>query len=100
MKSRTGNCQSHARLYTSLARAAGIPTRFVSGVVYQGGGLLYHRWAESYLDKRWIAIDPTFGELPANLSHIKLVEGDSLDEMGTLAGMIGRVQAKVVEKRY
>ncbi len=100
LKSRTGNCQSHARLYTSLARAAGIPTRFVSGVVYQGGGFLYHSWAESYLDKRWIAIDPTFGELPANLSHIKLVEGDSLDEMGTLAGMIGRVQAKVVEKRY
>jgi len=100
LKSRTGNCQSHARLYTALARAAGIPTRFVSGVVYQGEGFLYHSWAESYLNNGWIAIDPTFNEIPANLSHIKLVEGDSVDEMGTLAGMIGRVQAKVIEKRY
>ena len=100
LKSRTGNCQSHARLYAALARAAGIPTRFVSGLVYQGEGFLYHSWAESYLNGEWVAIDPTFGEMPANLSHIKLVEGDSIDEMGSLAGMIGRVQAKVLEKNY
>ena len=100
LKSRVGNCQSHARLYAALARAAGIPTRFVSGVVYQGEGFLYHSWAESYLNNGWVAIDPTFGEIPANLSHIKLVEGESQDEMALLAGMIGRVQAKIVEKKY
>ena len=100
LKSRAGNCQSHARLYAALARAAGIPTRFVSGLVYSGPGFLYHSWAESYLNGSWVAVDPTFGELPANLSHIKLVEGDSSDEMGLLAGMIGKVKAKVVEKRY
>jgi hypothetical protein len=100
LKSRSGNCQSHARLYAALARAAGIPTRFVSGLVYsQGQGFLYHSWAESYLNG-WVAVDPTFGEMPANLTHIKLVEGDSPDEMGLLAGVIGRVQGKVVEKVY
>ena len=36
-KSKSGNCQTHARLYTALARAAGIPTRFVSGLVYLDG---------------------------------------------------------------
>jgi hypothetical protein len=97
---RSGNCQSHARLYAALARAAGIPTRFVSGLVYSPGqGFLYHSWAESYLNG-WVAIDPTFGEMPANATHVKLVEGDSPDEMGLLAGMIGRVQAKVIEKEY
>lgn len=100
LKSRSGNCQSHARLYTALARAAAIPTRFVSGLVYQGEGFLYHSWAESYLSGSWLPIDPTFGEIPANLTHIKLIEGDSVDEMSALAGMIGRVQARVVEKRY
>jgi hypothetical protein len=95
----SGNCQSHARLYTSLARAAGIPTRFVSGVMYQGEGFLYHSWAESYLNGKWIPIDPTFNEVPADLTHIKLVEGDSLDEMGSLAGMIGKVRARVLEQR-
>lgn len=95
-----GNCQSHARLYTSLARAAGIPTRFVSGLVYQRDGFLYHSWAESYLNGTWMPIDPTFNEVPANLTHIKLIEGDSVDEMGSIAGMIGRTRATVLEKRY
>ncbi len=95
-----GNCQTHARLYTSLARAAGIPTRFVSGLVYQGDGFLYHSWAESHLNGSWIPIDPTFNEMPANLTHIKLIEGDSVDEMGSVAGMIGRTRATVLEKSY
>ncbi|HBG04947.1 MAG: transglutaminase [Geobacteraceae bacterium GWC2_58_44] len=100
LKSRAGNCQSHARLYASLARAAGIATRFVSGLVYSPGqGFLYHSWAESYLDG-WIPVDPTFGEMPANVTHIKLVEGDTPDEMGLLAGVIGRVKGKVTEKGY
>jgi transglutaminase-like putative cysteine protease len=100
LKSRTGNCQSHARLYTALARAAGIPTRFVSGLVYlQGEGFLYHSWAESYLHD-WVTVDPTFGEVPCNVTHIKLVEGDTPDEMGMLTGMIGRVKAKVLELKY
>ncbi|UPU36425.1 transglutaminase-like domain-containing protein [Geomonas paludis] len=94
-----GNCQSHARLYVSLARAAGIPTRFVSGLVYQGDGFLYHSWAESYLEGRWVSVDPTFNQVPADVTHIKLVEGESLDEMGSIAGMIGRARAKVLEKR-
>lgn len=100
LKKGTGNCQSHARLYAALVRAAGIPSRFVSGLVYMGEGFVYHSWAESYLDGKWVPVDPTFGEVPANLTHIKLVEGDTVDEMGALAGMIGRVRAKVIEKRY
>jgi hypothetical protein len=101
LKSRSGNCQTHARLYAALARAAGIPTRFVSGLVYAPGqGFLYHSWAESYLEGGWIALDPTFGEVPANVTHIKLVEGDSPDDMGLLAGVIGRIQARVIEQGY
>ena len=100
LKNRSGNCQTHARLYAALARAAGIPTRFVSGLVHSPGqGFLYHSWAESYLNG-WVAVDPTFGEMPANVTHIKLVEGDSQDEMGILAGVIGRVRGKVIEKGY
>jgi transglutaminase-like putative cysteine protease len=100
LKTRNGNCQTHARLYTALARAAGIPTRFVSGLIYsKGQGFVYHSWAESYLNG-WVAVDPTFGEFPAGITHIKLVTGDSPDDMGVLAGLIGRLQAKVVEKLY
>lgn len=97
---RSGNCQSHARLYASLARTAGIPTRFVSGLVYvPDQGFLYHSWAESYVG-RWVAVDPTFGEVPANATHVKLVEGESPQEMAPIICFIGKIRARVVEKIY
>lgn len=95
LETRRGNCQSHARLYTALARAADIPTRFVSGLVYiPRTGFLYHSWAESYLGE-WVALDPTFGQLPADATHIKLVEGETPDEMAPLAGVIGVIRIKI-----
>lgn len=100
LRNRKGNCQSHARLYAALARAAGIPTRFVSGLVYVAGkGFLYHSWAESYAGQ-WLAVDPTFGQIPADASHVKLVEGDAPADMAALAGIIGRIRAKIVEEKY
>jgi transglutaminase-like putative cysteine protease len=97
LEKRTGNCQSHARLYLSLARAAGIPTRFVSGLVYaEGKGFLYHSWAESYLGY-WLPVDPTLGEVPANATHIKLAEGDAPGDLAPLADLIGVIRARVVE---
>lgn len=100
LKNKKGNCQSHARLYASLARAAGIPTRFVSGLVYVAGkGFLYHSWAESNVGG-WVAVDPTFDQVPADATHIKLVEGESPEAMAPLAGIIGRVRARIVEVKY
>lgn len=100
LQSRAGNCQSHARLYAALARSAGIPTRFVSGLVYaKGMGFLYHSWAESYVGG-WLPVDPTFGQVPADATHIKLIEGETPDDMMPLAGVVGRLKAKVVEVTY
>jgi hypothetical protein len=99
LEKKNGNCQAHARLYAALARSAAIPTRFVSGLVYSPGqGFLYHSWDESYVDKHWVPVDPTFGEVPANLTHVKLVEGDTPDEMSLIAGVIGMLKARVVEQ--
>lgn len=100
LKTHTGNCQAHARLYVSLARAAGVPTRFVSGLVYlPGKGFLYHSWAESYAGE-WVAVDPTFGQVPADATHIKLAEGDGVEEMAPIAGLVGRLGVTVVEAAY
>lgn len=100
LKVKKGNCQAHARLYTALARAAGIPTRFVSGLMYaEGNGFLYHSWAESFADGHWMAVDPTFGQIPSDATHIKLAEGAEPDDMAPMAGMIGRIGIKVVEER-
>ena len=77
-----------------------VPTRFVSGLVYQAGqGFLYHSWAESLVNGAWLAVDPTFAQVPADVTHINLVEGETPEEMLPLAGVVGRVRAKVVEQR-
>jgi transglutaminase-like putative cysteine protease len=101
LKERTGNCQTHARLYTALARAAGIPTRFVSGLVYQQGkGFLYHSWAESLLGDRWVAVDPTYNQLPADPTHLKLFEGHTQEDMAPIIAIIGRIRITVLEAKY
>lgn len=100
LASRKGNCQSHARLYASLARAAEIPTRVVSGLAYlEGKGFLYHSWAESFVDGRWLQVDPTFGQVPVDATHVKLVEGENPDDLAAIAGVVGKIRASVVEAK-
>ena len=101
LKSRKGNCQSHARLYTSLARSADIPTRFVSGLVWMPEkGFLYHSWAESNVGGNWLTVDPTFGQIPADLTHIRMFDGDAPDDVAPLARVIGRLKAKIITQEY
>jgi len=96
LRSLKGNCQSHVRLYAALARGAGIPTRVVSGLVYLAGkGFVYHSWAESYTGE-WLALDPTTGQVPADITHIKLTEGDSPPDLAPL--VLSRVTARILEE--
>jgi transglutaminase-like putative cysteine protease len=100
LMSRKGNCQTHAKLYTALARAAGIPTRFVSGLVFQDGkGFLYHSWAESWLQGRWLAVDPTFNQVPADPTHLAFFEGNRLQDLTPLVGIIGKISLTILEER-
>ena len=99
LQQRKAECQGHAYLYTALARAAGIPTRVVNGLVYSGElqGFAYHSWTESQVGTRWQAVDPTFGQLTADATHIKLVEGENLAELMPLTDWVGKVQIRVLE---
>jgi transglutaminase-like putative cysteine protease len=101
IKSKGGNCQTHARLYTALARAVGIPTRFVSGLVYlEGKGFLYHSWAESFIEGRWVSVDPTYNQLPSDPTHLKLLEGHLPQDMAPIIAIIGRIKITVLEMNY
>lgn len=97
---RTGaaECQGHAFLYAAFARALGIPTRVVNGVVYspQHGGFLYHTWNESWVGDGWVAVDTTFDQLPADATHIKLVYGESAGDLVPLVGWIGKMRIRVL----
>ena len=85
-------------LYASLARSLGIPTRIVNGLVYseEDQGFIYHSWAESWVDDIWYRVDPAFGGLSVDATHIKLIHGDTLEEINVLSDVIGRVKVKVL----
>ena len=90
LKSRIGDCNEHASLYAALSRAAGIPTKIVAGVVFHKDAFYYHAWNEVCLSGQWISLDTTTGQLPADLSHIKFVEGELREQIqiGSLLGTL------------
>lgn len=102
LQTRQAECQGHSYLYAALARAAGIPTRIVNGLVYSGEhqGFLYHTWAESLVDGRWQAIDPTFGQDVADGTHLKVLVGEEYAEVAPMMALIGRVRLQVERFEY
>ena len=105
LRSRRGDCNEHTALFVSLARAAKIPTRIAAGVVYSDritdtGAFYYHAWPEVRLggSTDWVPVDPTFGQVPADATHVKLVEGD-LDRQVEIMAVMGRLGFELVESR-
>lgn len=90
LASRMGDCNEHAVLFAALARTAGIPCRIAAGVMYLNDAFYYHAWNEVCIDGRWITVDTTINQLPADLGHIKFVEGEFRDQMriGALIGQL------------
>jgi transglutaminase-like putative cysteine protease len=76
---RAGDCNEHAVLVAAFARAAAIPCAIVSGMVYTMENFYYHAWNLVYVDGRWIPVDSTFGQFPADATHIVLAAGDISD---------------------
>jgi len=75
---RTGFCEHYASAFAVVMRAAGIPTRIVTG--YQGGEVNAlgnylivrqadaHAWTEVWLNGRgWVRVDPTFAVAPVRV---------------------------------
>ena len=56
---RTGICRDYAHLMIALARAAGVPARFVSSYAWQLDPPDFHAVAEVWLDGRWHLVDAT-----------------------------------------
>lgn len=88
LEQRVGDCNEHAVLYTALARAVGVPTRLATGLAYTAGQFYYHAWPEVWLG-RWVAVDPTFGQFPADPLHIRLSTG-GLETQYEVLGLLGR----------
>jgi hypothetical protein len=97
LRTRSGDANEHTQLYLALARAAGITARAASGLAYVNGKFYYHAWPEVYLG-RWVPVDPTFGQFPADAAHLRLVTGGLLRQ-AELAALLGGLRVEVISSR-
>jgi transglutaminase-like putative cysteine protease len=97
LHARKGDCNENTQLYVALARAAAIPARVAAGLAYLDGKFYYHAWPEIWLE-RWVAIDPTFGQFPADASHIRFTIG-GLAKQAELLRLMGTLKIDVLSSR-
>ena len=101
LESLTGDCTEHTVLFIALARAAGIPSRICSGLVFSKDAFYYHFWPEVYVGK-WVQMDPTLGQVIADANHIQLwggfLESDTLMEFAEgVYRTINRLEIVILE---
>jgi transglutaminase-like putative cysteine protease len=101
LDNRRGVCQDFAHLAIALARASGVPARYVSGYVRPADGLVEasHAWAELFLPSAgWVGLD-TSGPGPIDERYARVAFGrdytDANPVRGTFSG--GGHQALTVD---
>ena len=97
LHTRTGDCNEHTQLFVAIARAAGIPTRIAAGLAWVDGKFYYHAWPEVML-RGWVAVDPTFGQFPADAAHLRFVSG-GLARQSELIRLVGNLRIQVLKAR-
>lgn len=102
LRSRSGDCSEHAVLAAAMCRAAGVPSRVVSGIVHTDGRFAYHMWIEVWAGGDWYALDPTIGAGSVDATHIKLaassLPGGAAGELSLpIMRVLNRLGLSVVE---
>jgi len=106
----SGDCSEHAVLAAAMCRAVGIPARVAIGLVYvdapkQGlKGFGYHMWIETYINRRWVALDPTFDQSVVDAVHIKLADSSlqgvsPFEAFVPIARVAGKLEIEPLELR-
>ncbi|WP_163337661.1 transglutaminase family protein [Desulfopila sp. IMCC35008] len=94
---RVGDCNEHAALFAALARSVGIPTHIAAGVVYHKEAFYYHAWNEVCVGDRWLSLDTTTNQLPADVSHIQFLRGE-MEEQVRIGALIGKLGIEVLPR--
>lgn len=96
LRTRQGDCNEHAVLAVSLARAVGLPARMAVGLVRTDRGFLYHAWVTYWGGTHWFTGDPMMDLVPVDPYHITLLYGDVDKHMNVLA-FLGRLRLTVLD---
>ncbi|MDR3211325.1 MAG: transglutaminase domain-containing protein [Planctomycetota bacterium] len=81
LRSRTADHYGHARIFATLARSLGIPSRLCQGLLIETGKAVFHTWAEAWINGTWIPVDTT-------VSRVGLPAGYILAELSGPDGVL------------
>jgi hypothetical protein len=98
LKNGRGDCNEHAALFAALARSLKIPTTIAAGVTLHKKAFYYHAWNEVCIDDRWISLDTTTNQLPADLYHIRFTRGD-LEGQLSIGALIGKLRIEILSPK-
>jgi transglutaminase-like putative cysteine protease len=88
---RAGVCQDFAHLFIAVARAMGVPARYVSGYIHspRGSGVATasHAWAEAWVPTRgWVGYDATH-PIRTSDHHVRLAVGRDYSDAAPTRGI-------------
>lgn len=96
LKSGVGDCNEHATLFAALARSLKIPCTVSVGVAYMKSHFYFHAWNECYVGKKqWVSIDATWGQFPADVTHIAFARG-KMDKQSVLLQLLGKLRIRIL----
>ena len=95
LERKAGDCTEHTLLLNALARAAGMPSREVSGLMYTQSPkpqYYWHAWNEVHDGERWISVDPTWNETLVDAGHLKIAYENSMK----IASSFGKLKIEII----
>ncbi len=73
------SCREKTRAWLAAVRARGLLGRAAVGVAWDGESFVWHEWAEVRAQGGWLAVDPSFGQRPAEGPRFTLARFDADD---------------------
>src|SRR5207253_10393470 len=95
VRTKRDECKDHTVPFDAIARAAGIPATTAVGIVYLDAAFYYPAWSEVCLGE-WISLDSVLNQFPADVTHIKFLEGE-IDQQIDILQLIGNLKIQVIE---
>lgn len=112
-KNKAGDCTEHSVLLAAAARAAGIPSRGVGGLVGVPGSFRrnadgpmdfgFHMWTQVYIHGRWVDIDAAMRQTDCDTTHIAITLiplGDEglMSEVWSIVPLLGQLKIEVIDE--
>lgn len=95
LERKAGDCTEHTLLFNAVARAAGLPSREVTGLMYTQSPepqYYWHAWNEIHDGERWISVDPTWDETLVDAGHLKITYDNSMK----IANSFGKLKIEII----